>query len=135
MVGVGISLGLAGTGFGEVGESRANFNRRVKGMTRLREISENVAGDELNVEKYVKDLSDVCTEMFRATGCKFEQEHPRFINMINSVGSGGTAGGGSKYPRSTMENKVIQNLRAVIGELLVQAVAPEVHHSTGASGR
>ena len=83
-----------------MGEARANFNRMVKGMTRLKEISENVAGDQLNVEKYIKELSDVCTEMFRATGCMFEQEHLRFINMITAVGSGGTGGGGSKYPRS-----------------------------------
>ena len=29
-------------GFGDVGEARLNFNRMVKGMTRLKEISENV---------------------------------------------------------------------------------------------
>ena len=74
MAGVGVPPGLAGAGFGEVGESRANFNRMVKGMTRSKEISENVAGDQLNVEKYVQELSDVCTEMFRATGCMFEQD-------------------------------------------------------------
>ncbi len=28
----------------------------VKGMTRLKEISENVAGDQLNVERCVKEL-------------------------------------------------------------------------------
>ncbi len=45
----------------------------VRSMTRLRVISENVAGDQLNVEKYIKELSDVRTEMFRAAGSMFEQ--------------------------------------------------------------
>ncbi len=36
-----------------------NFQRMVRGMTRLREISENAAEDQLNVENYVKELSDV----------------------------------------------------------------------------
>jgi hypothetical protein len=85
----------------------------VQGMTRLMEISDNVAGDQLNVEKYVKELSDVGAEMFRETGCLFDQEHLRFINVIAAVGSGGTGGGGSKYTRSIVENKVIQKLRAV----------------------
>ena len=116
MAGVGVPPGLAGAALGEVGEARTNFNRMVKGMTRLKEISENVAGDQLQVEKYVKELSDVRTEMFRATGCMFEQEHLRFINMITAAGSGGAGGGSSKYPRSVMENKVIQNLRAVNGD-------------------
>ncbi len=62
-----------------MGESRANFNSLVKDMTRLKEISENASGDQLNVEKYIKELSDVCTEMFRATGRMYEQEHLRLI--------------------------------------------------------
>ncbi len=117
MAGVGVPPGLAGAGFGEVDDARANFSRIVNGMTRLREISENVAGDQLNVEKYVKDLSDVRTEMFRATGCMFEQEHFRFINMVAAVGNGGKGGGrGFKYPRRVVENKVIQNLKVVSGD-------------------
>ncbi len=51
MVGVGV---LAGAGFGEVGEPRASFKRMVKGMTRLKEISENV-GSERPIER-----RDVC---------------------------------------------------------------------------
>ncbi len=63
MAGVGVPSGLAGAGFGEVGEARANCNSMVKGMTRLSEILENVAGDHLNVEKYVRELSDVCADV------------------------------------------------------------------------
>ncbi len=104
-----------------MGEARANFNRMIKGMTRLKEISENVAGGQLKVEKYVKELSDVCTKMFRATGCMFEQEHIRFINMVAAAGNGETGGGarGFRYPRSAMENKVVQNMRVVNGDKFV----------------
>ena len=133
MVGVGVPPGLAGAGFGEVGESRANFNRMVKGMTRLKDISENVAGDQLNVEKYVKELSDVRTEMCRATACMFEQEHLRLINMLTATG-----GGGSKYPRTQVHHGE-QGHPELEGcqwrQVLVQAMAPEVHHSTRASWR
>ncbi len=45
-----------------------------KGMTRLKEISENVVGDQLNVEKYVQEPTDVCSDMFQATGSMFAQE-------------------------------------------------------------
>ncbi len=58
-----------------MGASRANFNKMVKGMAKLKEISGNVARDQLNVERYVKELSDACTKMFRAPGCMFEPEH------------------------------------------------------------
>ena len=55
-------------GFGDVGEARMNFNRMVKGMSRLREISENVETDQLNIVKYVKELTNVCQEMFMSVG-------------------------------------------------------------------
>ncbi len=116
MPGVGVPPGLAGASLGEVGEARTNFNRMVKCMTRLKEISENVAGDRSNLKKYVKELSDVCTDMFRTTGSVFEQECLRFINMVTAVGSGGAGGGSSKYPRGIMENNVINSLRAVNGD-------------------
>ncbi len=35
--------------------------------------------------------------------------------MITAAGSGGTGGDGSKYARSIMENKVIQNVRVLSG--------------------
>jgi hypothetical protein len=117
MSGAGPS-GLEVAEFGEVGEARANFDRMVKGMTRLKEISGNVAGGQLNVEMYVKEFSVVCTEMSRATGCMFEQEHLRCINMVATARNGGTGGGGGsfRYPRSIMENTIIQNLRVVSGD-------------------
>ncbi len=52
----------------------------VKGVSRLRERSENATGDELNAEKHVKELTDVCAEMLRAPGAFFERDHLRFIN-------------------------------------------------------
>ena len=83
MAAVGGPPGLSG--FGEVGEAKVNFQKMVRVMTRLSEISQNVAGDQLNVEKYVKELSDVCEEMFNATGAFFEQDHQRFINMSSAT--------------------------------------------------
>ena len=38
-------------GFGDIGEARMNFNRMSQGMHRLKEISENVEADQLNIEK------------------------------------------------------------------------------------
>ena len=59
------------------------------GMARLQEIEQNVEHDAVNSEKYIKELSKVCWEMFRATGAMFEQEHLRFINMFTAAGSKG----------------------------------------------
>ncbi len=42
-----------------------------KGMKRLRDVE----ADSINVEKYVKELSKVCLDMFRAIGTMFEQWH------------------------------------------------------------
>ena len=91
-------------GFGEVGEARNNFNRMVRGMSRLKEISEHVEKDQLNLEKYVKELTDVCREMFMSTGAMFEQEHLRFINYFAATGGSGH-GGGSRYQKTIMEQK------------------------------
>ncbi len=70
MAGAGVPPGLGG--FGEVGEAKLNFRKMVKGMSRTKEISDNVAEDQLNVENYVKELSDVCRDMFRAYGAILE---------------------------------------------------------------
>ena len=102
-------------GFGDVGEARLNFNRMVRGMARLKEISENVFSDQLNIEKCVKELTDVTREMFMASGSMFEQEHLRFINLFAATGGGGH-GGGVRFPKAIMEHKVIQCLRAVNGD-------------------
>ncbi len=69
-----------------MGEARINFNRMVRGMSRLKETSENVLGDQMNIEKYVKELADVCREMFMASGSMFEQEHLCFINLFAATG-------------------------------------------------
>ena len=37
------------------------------GMERLTQIEENVENDQLNIEKYVMELTSVCREMFKAT--------------------------------------------------------------------
>ena len=102
-------------GFGEVGEARMNFNRMVKGMARLREIAENVETDQLNIEKYVKELTNVCQEMFMSVGSMFQQEHLRFFSLLAVTGGGGH-GGGARFPNAIMEHKVIQYLRAVNGD-------------------
>jgi hypothetical protein len=67
-------------GFGDVGEARLNFNRMSQGMHRLKEISEDVEADQLNLEKYVKELTEVVREMFLSAGSMFQQEYMRFAN-------------------------------------------------------
>ena len=92
-----------------------NFDKMVRGMAKLKEISENLLGNQLNTERYVKELTDVVREMFLASGSMFQQEHLRFINMFAAAGSGGK-GGGYKYGKTIMEHKIIQYFRAVNGE-------------------
>jgi len=88
-------------------------------MHRLKEIAENVESDQLNIEKYVKELTTVVREMFLSTGSMFQQESVRFSSMIAATGGGGYGGGhggGSKYQKTIMEHKVIQYLRTVSGD-------------------
>jgi hypothetical protein len=101
--------------FGEVGKAKLNFQKMVRGRSRMKKKSEDVSGDQLNVEKRVKELSDVRMEMFRATGAMFEQEHLRFINMFAATGGGGQGGSGYRFLKAIMEHKVIQCLGAVSG--------------------
>ena len=84
---VGGPLGLGG--FGDVGEARMNFNRMSERMHRLKEISENVEADQLNIEKYVKELTDVVREMFMSTGSMFQQESLRVLSTLAMQGGGG----------------------------------------------
>ncbi len=70
----------------------------VKGMSRLMEIEKNVEHDAVNSEKYMKELSKVCWDMFRATGAMFEQEHLKFINKFAATGSGGFGRGELHVP-------------------------------------
>ena len=76
-------------GFGDVGEARLNFNRMSQGMHRLKEIAENVESDQLDIEKYVKELTTVVREMFLSTGSMFQQENVRVFSMIAATGGGG----------------------------------------------
>ncbi len=71
------------------------------GMARLQEIEQNVECDAVNSEKYIKELSKVCVEMFRATGVMFEQENLSFINMFAATGGGGSGGMGNRFPRAS----------------------------------
>ncbi len=41
-------------------------------MGRLTQTEENVENDQLNIKKYVKELTSVCREMFKATGAMFD---------------------------------------------------------------
>ncbi len=61
------------------------------------------------MEKYVKELTNVCREMFKATGAMYEQEHLRFIKMFVAAGSGGPEGVHHKSSKGIMEHRVIQS--------------------------
>ncbi len=60
--------GGVGGGFGDVGQASVNYQEMVNGMKRLKVIENNVEMDSISMEKYVKELSKVCWDMFRATG-------------------------------------------------------------------
>ncbi len=64
-------------------------------MIRLREISEHLAGDPLNMEKQVKELSDLRAEMLTAS--EFEHDQLRLVNIVAAAGNGGTGGGGAGF--------------------------------------
>ena len=83
--------------FGDVGQARQNFLRMSAGMHRLKEISDNVEADQLNVEKYVKELTDAVQEMFMSTGSMFVQEAMRMEAAISRSRTGGYGGGGDKW--------------------------------------
>ena len=112
--GAPVPPGLGARGFGDVGQTCLNFNKMVAGMNSLKEISDRVDGDHLNVDTYVKELTDLKTEMFRAVGAMFEQEHVRFVSMITAAGSKvGVSGSHPRYMKGIMEHRVLQNLKAV----------------------
>ncbi len=58
-------------------------------MKMLKDIENNVETDSMIMEKYVKELSKGCWNMFRATGAMFEQGHLRYINMSAATENGG----------------------------------------------
>ncbi len=77
-------------GFGDVGQPPVNYQEIVKGMKRLKDIETHMEADAINVERYVKELPNVCRVMFRATGAMFEQEHLRFAAFSLQPGAGET---------------------------------------------
>ncbi len=79
----GLSVG-GKKGFGDVGEAAVCFQTMAEFIRRLREIRDNVEADNVNVERYVKELAGVtidCT-ITKACGRMFEQEHLRVIAMV-----------------------------------------------------
>ncbi len=46
-------------------EACKNFNTMFAGMGRLKEISESAEGDQMNIEKHLTELTNVCMEMFK----------------------------------------------------------------------
>ncbi len=82
--GVDVPPGLVAGGFGDVGQARVCFSRMSAGTDRLSQIEENVENDQLDIDKYVKELTSVCREMFKATGTMFEQDHLRFISTTTA---------------------------------------------------
>ncbi len=73
-------------GFGDVSEARFCYNKIAAGMASRQHIEQNVDHDAVNSEKFIKEWSKVCWEMFRAMEAMFEQEHSRFINMLTNGG-------------------------------------------------
>ncbi len=99
--GAGVPPGVVG-GFGDVGDAKFCYSKMAAGMARL----QNVEHDAVNLEKYMRELSKVCWDMFRATCFMFEQEHFRFMNMFAAAGSRGN-GGVYRHPKAVMENRVM----------------------------
>ncbi len=105
------------SGLGDVGQAAVNYQGMVKGMWKLKDLEAHAEVDAINIERYLRDLSKVCWDMFRATGAMSEQEHLRLISMITAAGqNGGGKGGTHGYSKGIMEHKVVQNLRAVKGD-------------------
>ncbi len=85
----------------------------------------NVERDAVTSERYIKELSKVCWDMFRATGAMFEQEHVRFISMFIAAGSGGN-GGGHRFNKGIMEQGHQQLAVCRRRQVDVQTMAPKV---------
>ncbi len=82
--GVGVPPGLHQGGLGYFGQEAVCFSRMSAGMERLTQSDENVENDQINIEKYVKELTSVCKELFKATGVMFEQDPVRVTPMITA---------------------------------------------------
>ncbi len=58
----------------------------VSGMARLQESEQDVEHHAVNSEKYIRELFQVCWDVFRATVAMFEHQHLRFVNMFFAAG-------------------------------------------------
>ncbi len=73
--------------------------------------------DELNMEKYVKELAIMTAELGRAAGRMFQQEHLRCIAMIIAAGgASGVTPCGAPQPKGVIEHEVVKKLKAVNGD-------------------
>jgi hypothetical protein len=77
-----------GGGFGSVGEANEFYETLANAIKRMTEIRDNVEGDSMNTERYVKELSQVMIKVTKAAGIVFEQEQLRFFSMYLAAGSG-----------------------------------------------
>ena len=117
--------------FGDVGQARQNFQRMSAGMNRLKDIMEQAEDDDLvNLETWVKELAKTVHSMFLSTGSMFVQEslrgdlkeqderiRRRRRKTVDSKRNHGAQG--DDQPQGSERRQRV-----------VQAMAPEVHHST-----
>ncbi len=81
---------------------------------RAGEVRGIIEADSINVEKYVMEIATLLSDLTKAIGKMFEEEHLRMINMVTSMHTGGLGGaGGPRLTGGIIEHKAIQNLRAV----------------------
>jgi hypothetical protein len=119
-----MSGGLPGLGgsndgvFGHVGEAGHCYARMAKVLQGAGEVCDKVAADLINVEKNVEKIASLVTDLTKAFGSVFEQEHLSMINMVSAINTGGSGStGGNRFSAKwIMEHKVIMNLRMVSGE-------------------
>ncbi len=84
----GLSGGGAERGFGHVGEAGACYSPMARGMLRAGEVRDNVEGDSINVEKYVKEIASLVFDLTKAAGRMFEQDHLSMTNMVSAINPG-----------------------------------------------
>ncbi len=78
--------GLGGStsysGFDYVGDAERCYTQV---LIRAGEVRDNVENDQLNIQKYVKEIVPLSVDTFQATAKIFEDEHVRVINMVAVV--------------------------------------------------
>ncbi len=104
------------SGFGLVGTATRCFAQLARVYLRAGEVPDVVENDSLNMQRDVKEIASLLAAAVEATGKMFKEEHMRMIKMMTSIHPGGV-GGGHRIPKGIMEHRVIQNLRAVSGDM------------------